>query len=180
MDPEPTSSGDSSVVILGDMHSSAGAPNLWTQRVAEELGWSSVINLSDQGRGYIKAPSSCDMSVCSNFVGTIPAVVEQDPDVVVTFGGMADGDQDLSAAAQEYYSALRAALPDAELIAVSPVTSEEQAPYFLSMHDKTIRAGVESVGGTFIDVGRPGVGDGEQLSPESQDEIAQAIIEELS
>ncbi|MGO1383676.1 MAG: hypothetical protein ACTHU1_02640 [Arachnia sp.] len=106
-------------------------------------------------------------------------MVAEDPDVVVTFGGIADGDQDLSDAAGQYFAALRAALPDAELIAISPVTSEEPAPYFLNLHDQTIRAAVEAVGGTFIDVERPGVGDGEQLSAESQGEIADAIIAAL-
>lgn len=178
VDSQPPPSG-SIAVILGDRHSTTDIPNLWTQSVSEELGWSSVINLSSLGRGYIQEPLFCNTSQCSNFEGTIPAVVEQDPDVVVTFGGMADGDQDLSDAAAEYFTALREALPEAELIAISPVTSEDEAPYFLRLHDKTIRAGVEAVGGRFIDVGRPGVGDGDQLSPAAQDEVAQAIIAEL-
>lgn len=170
----------STVVILGDGYSITSASGLWVPRVADTLGWASVENFSHEGRGYIAKPSTCEISTCSTFAGTIPAVVEEDPDVVVTFGGMADGDQDLSDAAGQYFTALRAALPDAELIAISPVTSEEPAPYFLILHDQTIRAGVEAVGGTFIDVGRPGVGDGDQLSADAQSEIADAIIAALS
>lgn len=171
---------EKTVVIIGDDYSTLEAPDAWMESASAELGWSSVTNLSARGRGYIQAPSFCNVSECANFEGTIPAVVEQDPDVVVTFGGMADGDQDLSGAAGAYFTALRAALPNAELIAVSPVTSEAEAPYFLRLHDQTIRAGVETVGGTFIDVGRPGVGDGKDLSASSQQEVAQSIIEALS
>ncbi len=178
-DINPPASGKT-VAIVGDGYSAQDAPNAWMESVSAELGWSSVTNLSAQGRGYIQEPSFCNVSTCANFEGTIPAVVEQDPDVVVTFGGTADGDQDLSDAAGAYFTALRAALPDAELIAVSPVTSEDEAPYFLRLHDQTIRAGVEAVGGTFIDVGRPGIGDGEDLSASSQQEVAQAIIDELT
>ena len=168
------------VVIIGDGYSAHDAPNAWMESVSAELGWSSVTNLSAQGRGYIQEPSFCNVSQCANFEGTIPAVVEQDPDVVVTFGGTADGDQDLSDAAGAYFTALRAALPETELIAVSPITSEDEEPYFLRLHDQTIRAGVEAAGGTFIDVGRPGVGDGEDLSASSQQEVARTIIAELS
>ncbi len=170
----------SKVVIIGDVYSDISAPNLWTLTVAEELEWSPVVNISDPGRGYVRAPSSCDIYACSNFRGTISTVAEHNPDIVVTFGGTADGDNDLSTAASEYFAALREALPAAELIAISPVTSEDEVPYFLRLHDQTISAAVEAVDGIFIDVGQPGVGDGEQLSAEAQDEVAQAIIEELS
>lgn len=178
-DDAPVKSGIS-VVILGDSHSSSDAPGVWVEKVAEELGWGTVDNYSSQGRGYTARPSTCDISVCSNFIGTIPAVVEKEPDVLVTLGGTADGDQDLSDVAAEYYAALREALPDVKLIAVSPVTSEDEAPYFLRLHSQTIRAGVEAVGGAFVDVGQPGIGDGDQLSEAAQDAVAQAIIAELS
>lgn len=176
----PAGNDGSKVVIIGDAYSVADASDLWVPKVADTLSWASVSNFSERGRGYIASPSTCDVSACSNFAGTIPAVVAEDPDVVVTFGGMADGDQDLSDAAAQYFTALRSALPDAELIAVSPVTSEQPAPYFLVLHDQTIRAAVEAVDGTFIDAERPGVGDGDELSSEAQDEIAEAVIAALS
>ncbi|WP_147454009.1 SGNH/GDSL hydrolase family protein [Tessaracoccus antarcticus] len=139
-----------------------------------------MTNLSTPGRGYLKKPASCEIAVCANFEGTIPAIVAATPDVVVTFGGAADGDRDLSDAAREYYAALREALPDAEIIAISPVTSEDEAAYWLTMHKRTIRTAVEAVDGTFIDVGQPGVGDGEYLSAAAQAEIAATVIKELS
>lgn len=169
-----------SVVVIGDRNSSSGTSGLWIDRVATELSWDPVVNLSAAGRGYIRAPSACNQSVCVSFPGSLGLVAAENPDVVVTFGGAADGDNDLSSTATEYFEALREELPDALLVAVSPVTSGEQAPYFLMLHTRTIRTAVESVGGIFVDVGQPGLGDGEVLSPLAQDEVAQAIIDELS
>ena len=113
------------------------------------------------------------------FVGTVSTIAEAEPDVVVTFGGNADGDYSLADAAGEYFAALRQALPEAAIVALSPVTTEDPAPYFLTLHSRTIRAGVEAVDGTFVDVGQPGVGDGETLSGEAQAEIAQQVIDQL-
>lgn len=167
-------------VIIGDRYSAADAPDLWAEKAGEAIGWESMVNLSATGRGYIQKPDACEMSECANFRGSIDAIAEAGPDVVITFGGTADGDYDLSDAATQYYTALREALPDAELVAVSPVTTESEAAYWLTMHNRTIRSAVEAVGGTFIDVGQPGLGDGDQLSAEAQGEVAQAIIDELS
>lgn len=168
-----------SVVVVGDSFSIGEPSDTWVGTTTAELGWGTVTNLSSPGRGYIKTPRSCDFEPCATFVGTIPAIAEAGPDIVVTFGGTADGDSSLAEAASEYFAALREALPQAELVAVSPVTTDEPAPYFLTMHNDTIRDGVEAVGGTFVDVGQPGVGDGEILSSEAQAEIAQQLIDQL-
>lgn len=168
------------VVILGDQHSAMDADGVWVDKVAGALDWAPVVNLSSAGRGYLSKPASCDLKVCANFEGTIAAAVAEKPDVVVTFGGWEDGDYDLTDASTKYFAALRKALPDAQLVAISPVTSQDQAEYFLQLHSKTIRTAVEAVGGTFIDVGQPGVGDGDQLSAAAQEDVAEAIIAKLS
>ncbi|MHA6512276.1 hypothetical protein [Tessaracoccus sp. Z1128] len=108
-----------------------------------------------------------------------PAIAEAEPDVVVTFGGTSDGDYSLADPATKYFDALRQALPDAELVAISPVTTEGSVPYFLTLHGRTIRAAVEAVDGTFVNVGQPGAGDGETLSGEAQAEIAQKVVDQL-
>ncbi len=168
-------------VVLGDRHSRADLDPLWVEQVATELGWSEVVNLSDPGRGYQAAPEECSaVDTCANFSGTIDAVVAADPDLVVTFGGTADGDYDMTEQITSYYTALRRALPDAELIAISPVTSADEAEYWLTMHARNIENAVTSVGGTFVDVGQPGVGDGAELSAPAQAELADAIIDALS
>lgn len=178
--PADTESTAKRVVVLGDRYSADGAPGVWVKTVETELNWASVTNLSAAGRGYIEKPRPCDTRPCTNFEGAISAVVEADPDVVFTFGGAADNDNDLSAPAEDYYAALREELPDAQLVAISPVTTEDAVPYWMRLHDRAIRDGVEAVGGTFVDVGQPGVGDGVALSAEAQADVAKAIVDELS
>lgn len=180
LDDSPATPGGKTVVILGDEYSTAEAPTIWVQAAGNRLGWGTVINMSEKGRGYAKKPQTCGIPVCSSFKGSVAAAAELHPDVVVTFGGTADGDNDLSDAAEAYFAALREALPEAQLIAISPVTLEDEPPFWLTMHNRTIRAGVEAVGGTFIDVGQPGSGDGDHLSAAAQNDMANVIIEELS
>lgn len=168
------------VVVIGDSNSVGEPSETWVGAAAEALGWAEVVNLSSPGRGYITAPRSCDFDPCGTFAESIPAIVEASPSIVVTFGGTADGDYSLSEAASAYFEALRAELPEAELIAVAPVTSAETADYWLTLHARTIGAGVEAVDGKLVNPGQPGVGDGDQLSAEAQAAIAQSVIEELA
>ena len=37
-------------------------------------------------------------------------------------------------------------------IAISPITTDAKAPYWLTLHAKSIRTGVTAVGGTFVDI----------------------------
>lgn len=179
--PSPSTPAQSGpeVVLIGDSFSVGEEADLWVRTAAEELGWGRVTNLSSPGRGYLAAPDACGLETCANFAGSIGLIAELEPDVVVTFGGTADGDYSLADAAAEYFDELRRALPEAELVAISPVTTDESAPYFLTLHGRTIRAGAEAVGGTFVDVGQPGLGDGEELSATAHAAIAAQVIEQL-
>lgn len=179
-DPSTPAGGAGVVVVIGDSHSLGEPSATWVGTAAAALGWSDVVNLSSPGRGYVAMPRSCDFDPCAAFQGSIPAIAEAAPDVVVTFGGVADGDYDLSEAAASYFQALREALPEAELVAIAPVTTEDTAEYWLTMHADSIGTAVEAVGGTMVNAGQPGVGDGDALSAEAQAEIAAAVVEELS
>jgi len=184
--PEPSENPGASsgtgptVVIIGDSNSVGDEADTWVGTAADELGWGDVVNLSAPGRGYLSVPRSCDAGPCATFIDSIAAIVEAGPDVVVTFGGTADGDYSLAEPAAAYFEALRGELPDADLIAINPVTTDDTAEYWLTLHGRTIRAGVEAVDGTFVDVGQPGVGDGETLSSEAQADIAQQVVDQLS
>ena len=110
----------------------------------------------------------------------VALLTREQPDIVVTFGGTADGDYSLRDSSSDYFVALRAALPDAELVAINPVTTGDDAPYWLTLHLQTIQAAVEAVDGTFVDVGQPGVGDGDSLSTEAHAAIAESVTRTLS
>lgn len=167
------------VVIVGDSHSVGDPATTWVGQASGALGWTKVVNLSAPGRGFLAAPRSCDGSPCTPFGGTVAATAAEHPDVVVTFGGVADGDLSITQPAADYFQALRAALPQAKLVAISPVTTDATAPYWLTMHTDSVRTGVEAVGGIFVDVGQPGLGNGNQLSVDAQAAIARAVVDAL-
>lgn len=152
----------------------------WVTAAAQQLGWGKVVNLSSAGRGYLAVPGTCDFTPCTRFVGTIPVAVKSQPDLVITFGGVADGDFSITAPAANYYRALRTALPRAKIVAISPVTNETTAPFWITLHSRSIRDGVEAVGGTFVDVGQPGLGNGRALSAQAQAAIAAQVVKRLS
>ncbi len=177
-DEDDPAAGGPSVVVIGDSFSVG--EDSWVTAVSDELGWGEVTNLSSPGRGYITSPRSCDLEVCDDFGGTVELIASSTPDIVVTFGGTADGDYSITDAAMTYFEDLRAALPDAELVAVTPVTGEDEAEYWLTLHRQAITAAVEAVDGTVVNVGQPGLGDGSELSAETQAVIAETIVDQLS
>lgn len=175
---ESSDAAGSTVVVIGDSYSLGD--DSWVATAAAELGWGEVVNLSSPGRGFLTNPRSCDFEPCARFGGTVDAIAGVNPDLVVTFGGTADGDYALDDAPSNYFRALREALPDAELVALNPITGDSTAPYWLTLHAQNIRAAVEAVDGTFINIGQPGTGDGDTLTAETQGEIAQAVVDALS
>lgn len=178
--PAKTPTGTLTVVILGDSFSVGENNQTWVGAAAAELGWGKVVNLSSAGRGYLATPGQCNFTPCATFRGTIPAVVEAKPDVVITFGGTADGDFSLEQPAATYYRELRSALPGADIVAISPITTDAKAPYWLTLHAKSIRTGVTAVGGTFVDIGQPALGGSEPPSAQAHAAIAQKVIDRLS
>ena len=152
----------------------------WIGPTADALGWGEVVNLSAAGRGYLKQPRSCAVERCENeFALSIPEVKRLSPQVVVTFGGAVDGDYNIRDAAGSYYRALRAAAPNATIVALSPVTGQDTAPFWLTLHGRAISAEATAAGGTMVDLGQPGLGDGGTLSPDAQREISRLVVEKL-
>lgn len=177
----PAASGEGpNVTVIGDSYSLPDAPGSWVGEAASALGWGEVVNLSSPGRGYLAAPRECGFDLCASLINSVALVADTAPDMVITFAGYVDGDYSLEGPAANYFEDLRTALPDAQLVAINPVTTDDEAPYWLTLHRQTISAAVEAVGGTFINVGQPGLGDGDELSAEAQAEIARQVIDALS
>lgn len=168
-----------SVVVIGDSFSVGDTDESWIGKAADSLGWGKVTNLSSPGRGYIKHPRSCDLTLCSNFEGTVPLISESEPDIVITFGGTADRGNILSGPANRYYAALRKALPDATLVAVSPITGDSQAEDRFAQQSEAIKDAVEAVDGHFVDLGQPALGEGTTLTDATEQVIADKVAEAL-
>ncbi len=166
------------VVVVGDSASSGPADQTWVSAASGVLGWTTVINLSGPGRGYLADPVTCTVPACGDeFALSIGEIARLRPDIVVTFGGNTDGDSDIAQAAQQYFTDLRAAAPHAKLIAVTPVTGSPVAPAWLQRHRTAIAEAAESVGAVLVDAGQPGLGDGMRLGPAAQAALARSIIE---
>jgi acyl-CoA thioesterase-1 len=106
--------------------------------------------------------------------------------VVVVSGGRNDlavaGDQSCAQSVATFYADLRSAFPDAEILAVSTLWDDEPAPDDLAVIADAVRAGVERVGGAYLDVGQPLAGrpdllgrDGVHPNDEGHRAIADAI-----
>lgn len=176
-DPAGTTPDGPAVVVIGD---GASVGDSWVTQAAAGLGWGDVTNLSTDGRGFVASPTDCGFEPCANFIGSIDAIVEASPDVVVTFGGTVDGDYSLEGPAADYFEALRAALPEAEIVAIAPIATDAEAPYWLTLHKRTITFGVESVDGRIVDVGQPALGNGDTITPDAYAEIARVVVEQLA
>lgn len=131
-------------------------------------------------RGYINNPRDCSFDVCANLPGSVALIADESPDLVVTFAGTADGDYSLVGPAADYFTTLRDALPDASLVAMSPVTTGDDAPYWLTLHKGAITSAVENVDGIVVDLGQPAIGDGDSLSSDSHAEIAAIVTDALA
>ncbi|HZK04661.1 MAG TPA: SGNH/GDSL hydrolase family protein [Actinomycetaceae bacterium] len=135
------------VAVLGDRYSMDSA---WPQILRDEHGWD-VVNLSEDGMGYISAPASCAAEPCTNFRGQIERVAASDPEIVVLFGGEADGDLALPEFAVPTLTNLQAAVPNAQILVATPASAQSPWPYWLMMHVQSLREVAGETGVTYVD-----------------------------
>lgn len=130
--PEPTIATVPVAVFIGDSYTygddgdDAGG---YVAETAQAMGWQAV-NLGQSSTGYTNPGYTAGTDV---FAGRVDDVAAADPDVVVVQGSTNDGSAgqgSVEAAAADLYSALRAAVPDAQIIVVgptaAPAATEEQ------------------------------------------------------
>jgi lysophospholipase L1-like esterase len=131
-----------------------------------------VSNFAKGGTGYLKefksggAPA-CGTDACPNYLEMIPAVAAARPDVVIVAGGRNDGKlytQALAANVASVYAELRKALPDAKIIGLSPIWAADNPEPDISQYKAGVQAAVESVGGTYVDLGEPFAGHPEMIT----------------
>ena len=140
-------------VFLGDSYTQGG--DVWTSLVSAKQGWREV-NLGRGGTGYVATSSQqgCGLNYCPKYDEMIPEAVKAKPDVVVVAGGRNDGSADAKAI-RTFYQDLRTQLPNAKIYAISPLWASGETPAFIVAQGQDVKASVEAVGGTFLDVGQP-------------------------
>lgn len=121
-----------------------------------------VSNFAQGGTGYIRRRAShgtgaCGREVCPNYNEMAPKVITNAPATVIVSGGRNDL-ADVAAftnAANQLFQTLRAGLPEATIIATSPVWAAADMPPTASQMQDAVKAAVTSVGGTYVDLGDP-------------------------
>lgn len=151
------------VAFVGDSYTAgAGASDPsrnFVSLVAKHEGWQAV-NLGRGGTGYIATSSQagCGLDYCPNYQQMVPDVVARAPSVVFVSGGQNDSgrsDKDFSDAVKKLYDDLRAGLPDARIIAASPLGLDDPPSASLAARRAIVKKAVIAVGGEYLDLGQP-------------------------
>jgi lysophospholipase L1-like esterase len=155
-DPE-----DRTAVFVGDSYTAGtGATDASTSfpaLVSDRMGWT-LVNLGRGGTSYLATSdiAGCGLDYCPNYVEMILAVVAANPDIVVVSGGRNDTmGTEVAAQIDRFYTELRTALPDVQIIATSPLGDDDPAPTSLTSMGATIETAATKAGGTYIDLGQP-------------------------
>ena len=147
-------------VFVGDSYTTGvgGGGTKWTTLLAQREGWTEV-NLGYRGTGYAKAFNApdCPAAGCPNYLKVVGQVVAKRPDIVVVSGGRNDA-VDTGAAATNIplvFQQLRAKLPKARIIAISPFWGSRRYPASLRTIGSDVRKAAKSVRGQYVDIGSP-------------------------
>lgn len=148
------------VAFLGDSYTvgaRATEAERWSSRVSAELGWAERnFGIADTGYFVVGAMANGNL-----YRDRIAAIAAENPATVIVSGGRNDlwNDQDdIDAAIRQTFQELRAALPNAQIIAVNPWWDSTEPPRQLADIGTTVQASVEEVGGRYLDAGQPLVG----------------------
>lgn len=155
--PAPASVGAHQVVVtIGDSIMAAygldddeGWPELLATGTSSKL-----VNLACSGAGFI-AVGSCG----SDYAGLIPQAVQARPTLVIvqsSSNDMGQSDAAIDRATSTTLAALRAALPDATIVALSTVWNEESSPPAeVASSSAAIQHAVLAQRGIYVDLGQP-------------------------
>lgn len=159
-DPQPTATPGADrarplAAFIGDSYTYGAATELagtgFPSLLGELRGWDAE-NLGVNGTGYVRAPA---------YAERIDVAARLAPDIVVISGGRndllpaggADSDAELDAAVRELFRGLRSALPDARIIATSPLWDATPTPAALVRLRAVVEREVLAIGGEHVDLG---------------------------
>jgi len=143
---------NSKAAFLGDSYTAgagAAVDNGFAQQVATLLCWDGVY-FGQGGTGYTN-PGQREEGE-GVYLQRVDAVIESRPDVVIVQGSTNDsGGPANTAAAREVFAAIRAGLPNAQIVALGPVAPPKEDPAKVAASRDAVRAATEAEGVTFID-----------------------------
>ncbi|MCE1174091.1 MAG: polysaccharide biosynthesis tyrosine autokinase [Propionibacteriales bacterium] len=145
-------------VFIGDSMVSGvgGGGTKWTTLVSSGMGWSEV-NLGRGGTGYVTSSDAkgCGLSYCPTFAEMADAAIAEKPDVVVISGGVNDGTNSVSTAANALFANLKKGLPNAQIIVLSPLGQATVYPDALKQAAAEVKAAAQANGVRYVAVGNP-------------------------
>lgn len=124
----------------------------WPAQLAGEDGWR-LTNLASDGSGFVTVGDDGD-----TFADQVHAAVSLHPSVVIVSGSsndLGESDAAIARATDTTLSVLRAALPRAEIIAVSPVWNDTAEPGQLRTIDADVVAAAARIDAIDLDIGQP-------------------------
>ena len=160
------------VAFLGDdFTGGAGATSnalRWTSLVAADLGWTEK-NFGFGGTGYSTGGT---LAGGAPYTARIAALAATAPSIVIVAGGRFDiespnGPTKIKAGVTATFTALRAALPNATIIAESPLWPLTKTPATLALVATDVKAAVAAVHGRYLDIGQPLFGLPADVGPHS-------------
>ncbi|WP_116284132.1 SGNH/GDSL hydrolase family protein [Subtercola boreus] len=144
------------VVAIGDSimsgHGLDDPSGSWPQLLADRNGWQ-LTNLADDGTGFVQPGDNDD-----TFQDQVAIAVQLDPSIVIIAASNNDLGVDSSELADQTNStlqSLRAALPEAQIIALSAFWGDETPPDELQEATDDIHSAADTVGAAFVDIGQP-------------------------
>ena len=167
--PSPSPTHHLRVVTLGDSLMSGyglSSGQAWPKLLAASAGLS-VTNLACGGMGFVVS-GDCQTA----YAGLVPAVIALQPELIIIQSS--DNDFDLSAedvaeATASTVEQLRDAVPDAELVGLSTISYDDGGDDSdVAMTSAALQTAVESVGGTFLDIGQPLTGHAEWMQGDDE------------
>lgn len=157
-------------VFLGDSYTvdtAASTPDKTAaQLIADHYKWE-FINLSRSATGYISGGDDptrfwCGYEHCNSYTEQIPDTAAAHPDVVVVNGGRNElaigASTEWIQGVGAFFTQLRRSVPDATIIAASPIWDDDPTPPELNAMREVVRQAVTAVGGTYVDLGDPLLG----------------------
>jgi acyl-CoA thioesterase-1 len=153
-------------VVIGDsIMDGHGLPTVsesWPDLVAASSGWS-LSDLAADGDGYVRTGD--DGTTIADQVATAIALR---PSIVIlsaSSNDLGESDAAVETAIENAVRALRVSLPNAELLAVTPIWNESASPAQLVQFGDDLDAAVLGAGGHYLDIGNPLAGEPQLMQP---------------